>query len=223
MQQAMTAQTVAIKDIVSQTTRAALSPLEQEVLSMRFGSLSNMRNKVLRGHLQSMMQEWSASPASAYHSLYKSSLVPLSARMSMLDKAPLAALGLGPLSWRNAEVTRAPLQLSPGAVKSIGGMAVSQLVAPGLEYVANHVAPDPTTWTHALAKVGGRAISGAGAGALVGFGAGTASTGVGGAPAAGIGAVVGGLIGLAHGIFDAMSDVKQYELKTAEDLKRYND
>lgn len=65
--------------------------------------------------------------------------------------------------------------------------------------------------------------SGAGTGALIGFGAGTSATGVGGAPAAGAGAIVGGLIGLANGIFDAMSDVKQYELKTAEDLKRYND
>ena len=65
--------------------------------------------------------------------------------------------------------------------------------------------------------------SGAGTGALIGFGAGTSTTGVGGAPAAGAGAIVGGLIGLANGIFDAMSDVKQYELKTAEDLKRYND
>lgn len=66
-------------------------------------------------------------------------------------------------------------------------------------------------------------ISGAGTGALIGFGAGTASTGVGGAPLAGAGAIAGGLIGLAQGIFDAMSDIKQYELKTAEDLKRYND
>lgn len=74
-----------------------------------------------------------------------------------------------------------------------------------------------------LSKVGKGVISGAGTGALIGFGAGTSTTGVGGAPAAGAGAIVGGLIGLAHGIFDAMSDVKQYELKTAEDLKRYND
>ena len=66
-------------------------------------------------------------------------------------------------------------------------------------------------------------ISGAGTGALIGFGAGTSVTGVGGAPAAGAGAIVGGLVGLAQGIFDAMSDLKQYELKTAEDLKRYND
>ena len=85
------------------------------------------------------------------------------------------------------------------------------------------MATDPTTWGHALSKVGKGVISGAGTGALIGFGAGTASTGVGGAPAAGAGAIVGGLIGLANGIFDAMSDVKQYELKTAEDLKRYND
>ena len=66
-------------------------------------------------------------------------------------------------------------------------------------------------------------ISGAGTGALIGFGAGTSVTGVGGAPAAGAGAIAGGLVGLAQGIFDAWSEVKEYELKTAEDLKRYND
>ena len=74
-----------------------------------------------------------------------------------------------------------------------------------------------------LSKVGKGVVSSASTGALIGFGAGTSTTGVGGMPAAGAGAIAGGLIGLANGIFDALSEVKQYELKTAEDLKRYND
>lgn len=82
---------------------------------------------------------------------------------------------------------------------------------------------DPTSWGHVLAKVGKGTLASATTGALIGFGAGTSTTGVGGVPAAGVGAIAGGLVGLAYGIFDAMSDVKEYELKTAEDLKRYND
>ena len=42
-------------------------------------------------------------------------------------------------------------------------------------------------------------------------------------PAAGAGILIGGFVGLVEGVFDAWSEVKEYELKTAEDLKRYND
>ena len=97
------------------------------------------------------------------------------------------------------------------------------MLSPALDYVSNYVYTDPTSWGHVLSNVGKRTLASAGTGALIGFGAGTSTTGVGGVPAAGAGAIAGGLIGLVNGIFDAMSDVKQYELKTAEDLKRYND
>ena len=97
------------------------------------------------------------------------------------------------------------------------------MLSPALDYVSNYVATDPTSWGHVLTKVGKGAIASASTGALIGFGAGTSTTGVGGVPAAGVGAIAGGFIGLVNGIFDAWSDVKQYELKTAEDLKRYND
>lgn len=102
-------------------------------------------------------------------------------------------------------------------------MVVGSMISPALDYVSNYVYKDPTSWGHVLTKVGTGTLTSAATGAAIGFGAGTSSTGVGGVPAAGIGAIAGGFIGLANGIFDAWSEVKEYELKTAEDLKRYND
>ena len=102
-------------------------------------------------------------------------------------------------------------------------MVVGSMISPALDYVSNYVYTDPTDWRHVLTKVGKGTLTSATTGAAIGFGAGTSTTGVGGIPAAGIGAIAGGFIGLANGIFDAWSEVTQYELKTAEELKRYND
>ena len=142
----------------------------------------------------------------------------------MLNQAPLAALGIGPRSWRAAQLApRQAIKLSAEAKKGIAGMAIGSMLSPALDFVTKYVAPDPTDWWHVVTTVAKRTGSRAGAGALIGFGAGTTTTGVGGAPAAGAGALIGGFIGLAEGIFDAWSEVKEYELKTAEDLRRYND
>ena len=150
--------------------------------------------------------------------------IPWSTRLSMLNQAPLAALGIGPKSWRAAQLApRQRAAFSTEAKKGIAGMAVGSMLSPALDFVTKYVAPDPTDWWHVAGTIGKRVGSQAGAGALIGFGAGTATTGVGGVPAAGAGALVGGFIGLADGIFEAWSEVKEYELKTAEDLKRYND
>ena len=102
-------------------------------------------------------------------------------------------------------------------------MAVGSMLSPALDFVTKYVAPDPTSWGHVAGTIGKRVVSQATTGAAIGFGAGTSSTGVGRVPAAGIAALAGGFIGLANGIFDAWSEVEEYELKTAEDLKRYND
>ena len=142
----------------------------------------------------------------------------------MLNQAPLAALGIGPRSWRAAQLApRQAIKLSAEAKKGIAGMAIGSMLSPALDFVTKYVAPDPTDWWHVVTTVAKRTGSRAGAGALIGFGAGTTTTGVGGVPAAGAGALIGGFIGLAEGVFDAWSEVKEYELKTAEDLKRYND
>ena len=142
----------------------------------------------------------------------------------MLNQAPLAALGIGPRSWRETQLaTRKVAKLSNEAKKGIAGMAVGSMLSPALDFVTKYVAPDPTDWWHVGGTVAKHAGSRAATGALIGFGTGTTTTGVGGVPAAGAGILVGGFIGLVEGIFDAWSEVKEYELKTAEDLKRYND
>ena len=150
--------------------------------------------------------------------------IPWSTRLRMLNEAPLAALGIGPKSWRARELApRQRAAFSTEAKKGIAGMAVGSMLSPALDFVTKYVAPDPTDWRHVGGTVAKHAGSRAATGALIGFGTGTATTGVGGVPAAGAGILVGGFIGLVEGIFDAWSEVKEYELKTAEDLKRYND
>lgn len=165
------------------------------------------------------------SPVDAYHDLFANQgSIPLSTKLRMFNEAPLAALGWGPKSWRAAQLApRQRAAFSTEAKKGIAGMAVGSMLSPALDFVTKYVAPDPTSWGHVAGTVSKHVVSQAGAGALIGFGAGTATTGVGGVPAAGAGALIGGFIGLAEGVFDAWSEVKEYELKTAEDLKRYND
>lgn len=65
------------------------------------------------------------SPTSLYHNIFASQKeIPFMTRLSMLNQAPLAALGWGPKSWRAAQL--APRQtLSNEAKKSIAGMAIS--------------------------------------------------------------------------------------------------
>ena len=167
------------------------------------------------------------NPTELYHEIFLSRGipgVPWSTKLRMFNEAPLAALGWGPKSWRAAQLApRQRAAFSTEAKKGIAGMAVGSMLSPALDFVTKYVAPDPTDWWHVGGTVAKHAGSRAGAGALIGFGAGTATTGVGGMPAAGAGALIGGFIGLAEGVFDAWSEVKEYELKTAEDLKRYND
>ena len=166
-------------------------------------------------------------PAMAYRRLFvvkpKKGGNPVMTKLRMFNEAPLAAIGIGPKSWRAAQLTQQRIGFSTEAKKGIAGMAVGSMLSPALDFVTKYVAPDPTTWGHIAGTLAKHAGSRAATGALIGFGSGTATTGVGGVPAAGIGILVGGFVGLVEGIFDAWSEVKEYELKTAEDLKRYND
>ena len=167
-----------------------------------------------------------SDPARLYRNIFKSSGeygVPLSTKLRMFNRAPLAALGIGPKSWRAAQLAPQRIGFSTEAMKGIAGMAVGSMLSPALDFVTKYVAPDPTDWLHVGGTVAKHAGSRAATGALIGFGTGTATTGVGGVPAAGAGILIGGFIGLVEGVFDAWSEVKEYELKTAEDLKRYND
>ena len=187
-----------------------------------------LSREIIRQYADTWTSNMELDPVKAYHDLFvvkpKKGWNPVMTKLRMLNEAPLAALGIGPKSWRARELApRQRAAFSTEAKKGIAGMAVGSMLSPALDFVTKYVAPDPTDWWHVAGTIGKHVGSQAGAGALIGFGAGTATTGVGGVPAAGAGALVGGFIGLAEGIFDAWSEVKEYELKTAEDLKRYND
>lgn len=204
----------------------SLTLQEQQVLSYLHGSQDNLLRKVLRRHVDGLKAGMELDPAKTYHEIFAGKAgpsIPLSTKLSMFNQAPLAALGWGPKSWRAAQLAPQRIGFSNEAKKGIAGMAVGSMLSPALDFVTKYVAPDPTDWWHVAGTVAKHAGSRAGAGALIGFGAGTSTTGVGGVPAAGAGALIGGFIGLAEGVFDAWSEVKEYELKTAEDLKRYND
>lgn len=200
---------------------------ERQALEYLHGdSIDGIFRKGLRRHIARLNAGMELDPAKTYHEIFAGKLgtsTPFMTKLRMFNQAPLAALGWGPKSWRAAQLAPQRIGFSTEAKKGIAGMAVGSMLSPALDFVTKYVAPDPTSWGHVAGTIGKHVGSQAGAGALIGFGAGTATTGVGGVPAAGAGALIGGFIGLAEGVFDAWSEVKEYELKTAEDLKRYND
>ena len=129
-------------------------------------------------------------------------------KLSMLNQAPLAALGIGPKSWRAAQLApRTVTKLPAGLAGAAAGLVVGQMIAPLLDYVSNEVYKDPTSGGHWLSNIGKHAVTGAVTGATFGGGAGAAIGGVGAVPGAAIGAFAGGLAGAVQGIFDSMQQV----------------
>ena len=212
---------------VSKEIFDSLTTRERQSLEYLHGdSIDGIFRKVLRRHISSLKTGMELDPAKTYHEIFAGKAgtsIPVMTKLRMLNQAPLAALGWGPKSWRAAQLAPQRIGFSTEAKKGIAGMAVGSMLSPALDFVTKYVAPDPTDWWHVGGTVAKHAGSRAATGALIGFGTGTATTGVGGVPAAGAGILVGGFIGLVEGVFDAWSEVKEYELKTAEDLKRYND
>ena len=103
----------------------------------------------------------------AYHDLFANQgSIPLSTKLRMLNEAPLAAFGIGPKSWRAAQLApRQRAAFSTEAKKGIAGMAVGSMLSPALDFVTKYVAPDPTDWWHVAGTIGKRVGSQAGAGA----------------------------------------------------------
>ena len=134
--------------------------------------------------------------------------VPLSTRLSMLNQAPLAALGIGPKSWRAAQLApRQVTKIPAGLYGSAAGFIAGQAIAPALDYFANEVYKEPTSTGHWLSTIGKHAVGGVTSGIVAGGAIGTAFGGVGAAPGAAIGAVAGGIVGALQGVFDSISQV----------------
>lgn len=144
--------------------------------------------------------------------------------MSMLNQAPLAALGIGPKSWRAAQLGKRQVTKIPGGMYGgVAGFMAGQLITPALDYVSNEVYKEPTSAGHWWAKIGKHAVSGATTGLATGGMVGAAFGGVGAGPGALIGGAFGGIVGAFQGIFDSMSQVNADEAKTAEEVKRRNE
>ena len=199
-----------------------MTPLERDVMTMRHGSAAEF-GRTLAIHQIARYQRM--SPVVAYHDLFANQgSIPLSTKLSMLNQAPLAALGWGPKSWRAAQLApRTVTKIPAGLAGAATGFVVGQMIAPLLDYVSNEVYKEPTSTGHWLTTIGKHAVTGATSGATFGGMAGAAFGGVGAGPGAAIGALAGGLAGAVQGIFDSMQQVNQDEAKTAEEIKRRNE
>ena len=144
-------------------------------------------------------------------------------KLRMLNQAPLAALGIGPKSWRAAQLAPTRTVIPGGLYGSAAGFIAGQMLAPALDYMSNEVYKEPTSTGHWLSNIGKHAIGGATSGIVAGGTIGAAFGGVGAAPGAAIGAVAGGIVGAFQGIFDSISQVNADEARTAEEVKRRNE
>ena len=145
-------------------------------------------------------------------------------KLRMFNEAPLAALGWGPKSWREAQlasrrVTKIPRELYGSAA----GFLTGQMIAPALDYFANDVYKDPTSSGHWWSTIGKHAVGGATSGIVAGGMVGAAFGGVGAGPGAAIGALAGSIVGAFQGAFDSISQMNADEAKTAEEVKRRNE
>lgn len=150
--------------------------------------------------------------------------VPFSTRLSMLNQAPLAALGLGPKRWRAAQLAPRTMTKIPDSLAgAAAGFVAGQIIAPVLDYVSKEVYKDPTSGGHIWSTIGKQAILGAATGTTFGGMTGAAVGGVGALPGAAFGALAGGLVGAVQGLFDSLSEMNADEAKTAEEVKRRNE
>ena len=141
----------------------------------------------------------------------------------MLNEAPLAAIGIGPKSWRARELApRTATKIPAGLYGSAAGFVAGQMIAPALDYVSNEVYKDPTSGGHIWSTIGKHAIGGVTSGVVAGGAIGAAFGGVGAGPGAAIGALAGGIVGAFQGALDSISQMNADEAKTAEEVKRRN-
>ena len=194
-------------------------------MSYRYGSQDNLLKKFIRSHVDRLNSSLELDPVKTYRDLYAGKLgpVPTMTKLSLLNQAPLAALGIGPKSWRAAQLAPTRTMIPAGLYGSAAGFIVGQALAPALDYMSNEVYKEPTSTGHWLSTIGKHAVGGVTSGIVAGGAFGAAFGGVGAAPGAAIGAVAGGIVGAFQGIFDSISQVNADEAKTAEEVKRRNE
>ena len=165
-------------------------------------------------------------PARLYRNIFKSSGdygVPFMTKLRMFNRAPLAALGWGDKSRRAAALAPKLTKIPRGLYGAAAGFVAGQVLSPALDYVANEVYKDPTSGGRLWSNVGKHAVMGASSGAATGGLIGAAFGGGGAAPGAALGAVFGGIAGAFSGVFDTLTQIKEDEARTAEEIKRRNE
>ena len=97
-------------------------------MEKRYGGPGTIGRIIARGRVDSLKREMASNPAGLYHKIFAGKAgpsIPFMTRLHMLNEAPLAALGWGPKSWREAALAkRQRTVLSNEAKKSIAGMAI---------------------------------------------------------------------------------------------------
>lgn len=201
-----------------------LEPQVQWFANLKWGGQSGAINAFAQKRMADFDAAMKLNPVETYSKVFRQSQIPFMTKMSMLNQAPLAALGWGPKSWRAAQLApRTVTKIPDGLAGAAAGFVVGQMIAPVLDYVSKEVYKDPTSGGHIWSTIGKHAVTGVASGATFGGMAGAAFGGVGAAPGAAIGALAGGLVGAVQGIFDSMSQVNADEAKTAEEIKRRNE
>lgn len=164
------------------------------------------------------------NPVGLYRQMFKNkTITPFSTKLSMLNRAPLAALGWGSISQRAAQLAPTQTKIPGGLYGGVAGFAVGQGLAPALDYFANSVYKEPTSSGHIWSTIGKHAVGGVSAGVVTGGMVGASFGGIGAAPGAAIGAAIGGIVGALQGAFDSISQVNADEARTAEEVKRRNE
>ena len=187
-----------------------------------------LSREIIRQYADTWTSNMERDPVKAYHDLFvvkpKKGYNPVMTKLSMLNQAPLAALGIGPKSWRAAQLApRQVTKIPAGLYGSAAGFVAGQMIAPALDYVSNEVYKDPTSGGHIWSTIGKHAIGGVTSGVVAGGAIGAAFGGVGAGPGAAIGALAGGLVGAFQGALDSISQMNADEAKTAEEVKRRNE
>ena len=213
---------------VSKEIFDSLTTQERQALEYLHGdSIDGIFRNGLRRHIASLKTGMELDPAKTYHEIFAGKAgpsAPFMTKLRMFNEAPLAALGIGPKSWRAAQLApRTATKIPAGLYGSAAGFVAGQMIAPALDYVSNEVYKDPTSGGHIWSTIGKHAIGGVTSGVVAGGAIGAAFGGVGAGPGAAIGALAGGLVGALQGALDAISQMNADEAKTAEEVKRRNE
>ena len=202
---------------------AQLTPRQQQVMTYRYGGRDGAIKKAIKDYLADFDKNMQLDPAKTYRDVYVGKNVPFMTKLSMLNQAPLAALGWGPKSWRAAQLAPTRTVIPRSLYGGAAGFIYGQALAPALDYFANDVYKDPTSGGHWWSTIGKHAVGGATSGIVAGGMVGAAFGGVGAGPGAAIGALAGSIVGAFQGAFDSISQMNADEAKTAEEVKRRNE